>query len=522
MIVGPLLKLRDKLTNKRKSLIEDTEKPFLEHLDDLRKTIMRIVITLMIAVTVCFVFNEKFFELMREPLRNAGLDRPKEYKLPASVIELSSDDDEQQSAWWHIHGTARGMADLDGPLRDSFTATSAPDDFTRRFAWAMLLYHASDSLPVDKRAAWIAEAAKNLPEGDRSKVIDFAAELAAAKTSTSLEKPRDALEMETFAPPEGFMLSMKLSLFAGIIISFPFLFYFLLEFILPGLTGKERKMIFPALAIGFGLFLAGVAFAWWVVVPQTLKYFSDYNQTLGVLNNWRVGYYQSFVTSFTLLFGAVFETPVVIMVMVKLGLLTSRVMRSSRGWAIIIMLVAAAVITPTGDMFSMSLMAGPMIVMYEICVWLAWFHERKQAKIEAEEQRRDQARRAALIGVAGVQAGRPEDADASESTEHDSGHAALPYDSDHYHHHDSSPSSHPHHPDESTDGVGDYEQYLRDHAGLYSTEETHPESTPVEDRQEPASENSASSEPESAPAVETNTDIPAADSGEPKREDGPA
>ncbi len=522
MIVGPLLKLRDKLTNKRKSLIEDTEKPFLEHLDDLRKTITKIVITLLIAVTGCFVFNEKFFELMREPLRNAGLDKPKEYKLPASIIELTSDDDDQQAKWWHIHGTARGMADLDGPLRESFIATSAPDDFSRRFAWAMLLYHASDSLPVEKRAAWIADASNNLPEGDRSKVRDFAAELAKAKTSTSLEKPRDALEMETFAPPEGFMLSMKLSLFAGIIISFPFLFYFLLEFILPGLTGKERKMIFPALAIGFGLFLAGVAFAWWVVVPQTLKYFSDYNQTLGVLNNWRVGYYQSFVTSFTLIFGLVFETPVVIMVMVRLGLLTSRVMRNSRGWAIIIMLVASAVITPTGDMFSMSLMAGPMIVMFEACIWLAWLHERKQAKIEAAEQRQDQARRAALIGVAGVQANRTEDDGSSDSTEHDSSHAASPYDSDHHHHDSHSSSSHPHHPDESTDGVGDYEQYLRDHAGLYSTEETHPENTHVEDRTEPAAEESPPAEPETTPATDISSDAPAADAVEPKSESGPA
>src|SRR6185436_609950 len=119
------------------------------------------------------------------------------------------------------------------------------------------------------------------------------------------EKPRNPLEMETFAPPESFMLSMKLSLFAGIIVSFPLLFYFLLEFILPGLTSKERKMIFPALAIGFGLFLAGVAFAWKIVVPQTLSYFSEYAYGVGISNNWRIGYYLSFVTSFTLIFGLV-------------------------------------------------------------------------------------------------------------------------------------------------------------------------------------------------------------------------
>ena len=520
MIVGPLLKLRDKITNKRQSLVEDTEKPFLEHLEDLRKTVTRIIITLLIAVIGCFAFNEQFFKLMEQPLRHAGLDQPTEHKIPASVRESSGDEDEQQATWWRIHGTARGMADLDGALRESFIKTSAPDEFTRRFAWALLLYHAADSLPGDSREAWIADAVTNLPEPDRSKVRDYAAELTEAKTSRSLEKPRSALEMETFAPPEGFMLSMKLSLFAGIIISFPFLFYFILEFILPGLTSKERRMIFPALAIGFGLFLTGVAFAWFVVVPQTLKYFSDYNYQLGVLNNWRVGYYQGFVTSFTLIFGLVFETPVVIMVMVKLGLLTSRVMRNSRGWAIIIILVSSAIITPTGDMLSMSLMAAPMIVMFEICIWLAWFHERRQAKIEAEEQRRDQSRRAALIGVAAVQAGRPDDTPDSAAGDFHSTHEALPYSS---HPADESFSStgHPHHPEENSDAVGDYEQYLRDHASLYSHEDTHPESFPVEERSGPAPEDIRPADPDTTPAAESGGDIPAPDADERKDDTGP-
>ena len=525
MIVGPLLKLRDKITNKRQSLVQDTEKPFLEHLEDLRKTITRIILTLMIAVIGCFAFNEKFFKLMEQPLRQAGLDQPKEYKLPASVKDSISDSNEQQVAWWRIHGTARGMADLDGALRESFIKSSSPDDFTRQFAWALLLYHAADSLPAEKRAGWIADAAVTLAEADRDKVKGYAAELARAETPLSLEKPRNFVEMEAFAPAESFMLSMKLSFFAGIIISFPFLFYFLLEFILPGLTGRERKMIFPALAIGFVLFLAGVAFAWWVVVPQTLKYFHEYSQQVNVTDNWRIGYYLSFVTSFTLIFGLVFETPVIIMVMVKLGLLTSRVMRNSRGWAVILILVASAVITPTGDMLSMSFMAAPMIVMFEACIWLAWFHERKQAKREAEEQRKDQARRAALIGVASVQAGRADDAADSSSTESEHSAsdppAALPYSADHPEEPSAHGDSHPHHPEESADADGDYEQYLRDHASLYSPAETHPESIPVEDRDETPSGEAPSADPETTPVAEGGGDIPAAESPEKKSQADP-
>ena len=503
MIFGPLLKLRDKITRKRHSLTEDTEKPFLEHLDDLRKTITRIVITLLIAVIGCFMFNEEFFKLMKQPFRNAGLDQPREYNLPESVKKVSDEAREQQAAWWRIQGTARGMADLDGALRESFLKTSAPDEFTRHFAWALLLYHCADSLPKDQRNAWIADAVNTLPEAARGKINDFAVELREAATSISLEKPANSLEMEAFAPGEGFTLSMKLSLFAGIIISFPFLFYFLLEFILPGLTARERKMIFPALAIGFGLFLTGVAFAWYVVVPQTLEFFHDYDHGIGIRSNLRIGYYVSFVTSFTLIFGLVFETPVVIMVMVKLGLLTSRVMRNSRGWAVIIILVSSAIITPTGDMLSMSFMAAPMIVMFECCIWLAWLHERKAAKREREEQRMDQARRAALIGVASVEAARPGDEPAPETL-------LLPQSSDHTDPPD--PADHPHHPEPEDD----YEQYLRDHAGHYTPAETHPETIPVDERPDPAPAEPTPAEPTLA---DTAPDEPAKE--EPAPDDVP-
>lgn len=514
MIFGPLLKLRDKITRKRHELTQDEEKPFLAHLEDLRNTIMKIVMTLMIAVIACFVFNEKFFDLMLEPMRHAGLDQPKEYKLPASVKEISKEDHGQQTAWWRIHGTARGMADLDGALRESFLKSSAPDEFTRQFAWALLLYHSADSLPKDKRVDWIAAAVNTLPEAERGKITAYAAELAEAGTAISLEKPHNFVEMEAFAPAESFTLSMKLSLYAGVIVSFPLLFYFLLEFILPGLTGRERRMIFPALGIGFGLFLGGVAFAWYIVVPQTLQFFHDYSQQVNVTDNWRIGYYLNFVTSFTLIFGLVFETPVVIMIMVKLGLLTSRTMRNSRGWAIIIILVAAAVITPTGDMLSMSFMAAPMIIMFEACIWLAWLHERKQAKLEAEEQRRDQARRADLIGVASVEAARPGDEPAALPENAESSRES---DSSDYPPVPSAPtddSPHPHHPEPSAATDDDYSQYLRDHAGHYTPAETHTESVPVEERPEIAE--STPAEPAGEPPAEPAGDAPADPAAEEK------
>lgn len=516
MFFAPLLKMRDKLTRKRHSLTQDEEKPFLEHLEDLRKTLTRIVLTLTVAIVSCFVFAPSFFKLIEQPLDAAGLRDPKERNLPAAVADLKTS--EQQSTWWRIHGVARGLADLEGKQREEFIKVAAPDAFTRQFAQALLLYHVADILPEKERTAYIQSGAAALPAEDAGKVVEYAAQLAKAGTAPELEKPHDFVETEAFAPAETFMLSMKLSLFAGIIVSFPLLFYFLLEFILPGLTPRERKMMFPALSIGFGLFLAGVMFAFFFVIPRALEFFHEYSTEIGIKDRWRIGQYISFVTSFCLIFGLAFELPVVVMVMVKLGLLTCTTMRRTRAWAVIIILVASAVLTPTGDAFTMSLLAAPMIIMYETCIWLAYFHERKEMKREAEERRQDQARRAALIGVASVEANRGGDPEPSESesvhSPYTDGHAPdAPRDLlDHA-------SGHPHHPEDSgAEPLSDYEQYLRDHQHLYSPEQTHPETIPVEERTVEPTEADPPAESPDVPPAEHPGDIPTPEAGEAKQE----
>jgi sec-independent protein translocase protein TatC len=498
MVLSPLLKLRDKLTRKRHALTEDVEKPFLEHLDDLRKMFMRIIITLIVAVIACFVFHPWFFQVVKHPLRAAGLLDPKERNLPAAVAALKSDD--QQPTWWRIHGAARGIADLDGAQREVFLQFAATDDLTRQMAYALLFYHAADALPTDAREGYLKAAAALLPAEDTGKVVEYAAQLTSAKTDSSLDKPHDFVETEAFGPAETFMLSMKLSLFAGIIVSFPLLFFFLLEFILPGLTSRERKLMFPALSIGFGLFLAGVLFAFFFVIPRALLFFHEYGVDLGIKDRWRIGLYISFVVSFTLIFGFAFELPVVVMVMVKLGLLSAATMRRTRGWAVVIILIASAVLTPTGDALTMSLLGAPMILMYEVCIWLAWFHERRERRRDEEERRQDQARRAALIGVASVPAAHPGESSApggesaapdAESRTEAADSAAVTYPVHDDAHPDGAELRPPdsHHPDGSgtgSDADSEYEQYLRDHAHLYSPTETHPEAIPAEERAEPA------------------------------------
>ena len=130
------------------------------------------------------------------------------------------------------------------------------------------------------------------------------------------------------------------------------------------------------------------------------------------------------MVSFCLIFGVSFELPVVVMILVKLDLLTSATMRRTRSWAIIIIVVAGAILTPTGDIFTLSLLAGPMIIMYEVCIWLA-VCMKKMAREEAEESERDMARRAALIGVASVTTAHPGSRETTASQHRSSGSPDL-------------------------------------------------------------------------------------------------
>jgi sec-independent protein translocase protein TatC len=398
MFFAPLLKLRDQIARKRNQLTMDEEKPFLSHLEDLRKTLTRMILTLITGVILCFAFNEWFFAIVRDPLRRAGLEAPRERNLPAVVAALP--ESQQQPTWWRIHNAARGAAALEGPQRQLFLDSVAPTPLDRQLTNAVLLHHTASILPEADRKAYLAKAtALLIPAEDGPKVLEFTAQLVAAKTSPDLDVPADMVETEAFAPAESFMLSMKLSLVAGIIICFPLLFYFLLEFILPGLTDRERRLLWPSLVIGFGLFLSGVLFAFYFVVPRALEFFHEYSNSLGIRDRWRIGQYISFVTTFSLIFGLAFELPVVVMAMVKLGLLESTTMRRTRSWAVVIILAASAILTPTGDMLTMSMLAGPMIIMYEACIWLAVLHEKKERQREEAERANDMARRAALVGV---------------------------------------------------------------------------------------------------------------------------
>jgi sec-independent protein translocase protein TatC len=174
----------------------------------------------------------------------------------------------------------------------------------------------------------------------------------------------------------------EVSFYAGIVITFPVLLYYIAQFVLPALTLRERKIVLPAIAVSFALFAIGVLFCYFWVLPQTLHFFYSFAKSLGWTPFWQVREYFSFVSQITLAFGLAFELPIVVLLLVYLRVLTAGFLRRTRAFAIVLILCLAMVIAPTPDVVTFLSLGLPMCLLYEVCIWLAWFVERGRLKKE--------------------------------------------------------------------------------------------------------------------------------------------
>lgn len=361
-LLKKVFQLRDKAN-------PELEKPFLDHLEDLRVMVTRIAITLLISMVTCFAFKDTLMAVILKPVEEVWLTHAKN-TLPQEITPES---------WEAAKKIERAYAGLTGDNSDFLL--SLYDDETRRLVEMVRLLRALAVLPEGKRAEFLDHT------NPEPSVAAALASMLEHGANPDIDSRGNIQMMSALKVTEGFMLSMKLAFFAGIVVSFPLLLYFILQFVVPGLHESERKILWPALGVGFGLFLGGVFFAYFQVLPRALVFFHQWSLDLGISNDWRIGDYATFATQFTLLFGLSFELPVVVMALVKLGLLTYESMSRTRSYAILAITVVAAVITPTPDAFTLGLMAVPMVLLYEICIWLAWFDARKQAKREAADER---------------------------------------------------------------------------------------------------------------------------------------
>ena len=171
---------------------------------------------------------------------------------------------------------------------------------------------------------------------------------------------------------EAFFIEMKVALVAGLFLASPLVFYQIWRFLAPGLLGGEKRMAIPFVLCATLFFVGGAYFCYRVVLPVAFGYFIDQYRSLAVAPEIRIGEYFSFFFRMVLAFGVTFELPVFTFFLVRIGLVDHRLMWRSFRYAIVLIFIIAAVLTPTPDVINQTLLALPMLLLYLLSIGVAY------------------------------------------------------------------------------------------------------------------------------------------------------
>jgi sec-independent protein translocase protein TatC len=327
------------------------EMSFLEHLDELRRRLIRSILFIVLAFFVCWFFSGYIFNFLAVPVRRA-LAEAQQRPLPTSgvtgeeqVLSLSTLNVGDVGRYTFTESTRIGQ-NLIIPPGASVTARVTRDREGR------LGLFTDEPLFV---------GASVVPRGVRLP-IDFDA-LPEAGASGD-----DKLIVGTVMEP--FSLYVKVSLYAAICLSIPFLLWQVWAFVSPGLYQHERSYALPFVLLSSVSFVIGAAFAYYVLFPPAARYLLGLGQEFRLL--LKASDYFDFIILIMLAMGLVFQMPAITYVLARIGLVTWVLLVRAWKTALIIILIAAAVLSPTSDILNMMLFAAPMMVLYMISILVAW------------------------------------------------------------------------------------------------------------------------------------------------------
>jgi len=346
---------------------EKETKPFLAHLEDLRQMLVRCIFTLVVTMSISFPMAPHFLTLLKAPLdKIVG-----KHEKPLLTMSFSHKPD---------------------PALVALSISNAVDEFLVNLnlgeAAKPLLKKALDDPDKFQLTVNVTEKAGQplltLSGGEGTNVVALVVNVTdeSKELFKRLTDSRDRY-LSTLNVTDAFMLALKLAFYCGLIMGAPFLIYFITRFIFPGLTRNERRVVRQSMGFAAFLFFAGVALAYFVAVPIGTQVMYKINVWLGTMPQWTISSYISFATFTMLGFGLIFEFPIVLLILARIGLISSAMLRGSRKVVVIISLVVAMVISPSPDVISMMIMALPLYVLFEISIWLIYLGERKKKTLDA-------------------------------------------------------------------------------------------------------------------------------------------
>ena len=311
--------------------VEDdgARKSFWEHLKDLRVALVRSAIAIGAALVICLLLDQQLTGILEYPLQRMNM-----FSKPQATVSFEL-----------------GKNHL-GPYpvtREEFPALPAGEAPHATFRVGSALVNGQQVLTL-------------LPDLN-------------APDDVSVE-----VRLHNLSPSEAFFVAFHVAIYAAIAVSSPFWIYFIGSFILPALNFRERKVVLSWLGWGVFLFLLGVLSTYFLMLPIALKASVKYSNLLGFsASEWRADDYISFVCKFILGMGVGFQFPLVVLFMVKLGLVTAKQLAHYRRHVVVLSLILGAVLT-TPEPVTQIAMAVPLYLLYEICIWIAYYWERKKRR----------------------------------------------------------------------------------------------------------------------------------------------
>jgi len=323
---------------------------FLEHLDELRRRLIRSFIFVFVATCACWYFSGAIYAFLAAPVERA-LAEAQRRQVPIAgqtgtemISAVSTLKENDSGRYVFAEETKLGTSLI--PAGASVTARVLKD--------------AEGKLSLFTDEALFAGNAV-IPKGVR-----LPTELATATESFS--SVNDKLIVTTALEP--FSLYIKVSLYAAVAVSVPFLLLQIWGFVSPGLYPHERAYVTPFILLSSISFVLGAAFAYYVIFPPAAKYLLGLGEDFRLL--LKANDYFDFIILIMLGMGVVFQMPAVTYVLARIGLVTAGFLVKIWKTAIVVILVAAAVLSPTSDIANMMLFAAPMMVLYVISILVAW------------------------------------------------------------------------------------------------------------------------------------------------------
>lgn len=190
--------------------------------------------------------------------------------------------------------------------------------------------------------------------------------------TTPLHSAFEAVSLIGTGPAEAFVVKLKVSIVAGVILTSPYSFFELWRFVAPGLYKDEKKAALPFVFFSTMFFLIGVTFCYLLIFPFTFSFFMEEFVSIGVSPTIKIGEYLSFAVELLSIFGVIFELPVLTFLLARLGMVSHRWLIDKFRYATVTIFVVAGVLTPP-DVVTQLLLAGPLIVLYGVCILIARF-----------------------------------------------------------------------------------------------------------------------------------------------------